>query len=215
MLQEVALTPEHPVRDLVALTASYYAEPLAVDAVLHMTGLSPLAKRPYGKLSGGQKRQVQFAMAICGRPRLLFLDEPTSGLDVHARDLMWTTLRELVRQGCSIVLTTHYLEEAEALADRVAVMAAGRIIASGTVDDVRSLVARKRITCVSSVDPEQIRRWPGVTHAQVEGGRLQVTTADAETVARRLLSADPKVRELEIARAGLAEAFSELIQKVA
>ena len=123
MMQEVGLTPELRVRELVELTASYYPDPLPTDETLALTRTEALAHRPYAKLSAGQKRQVQFALAICGRPPLLFLDEPTVGLDVEARETMWRTIRAMVAQGCSIVLTTHYLEEAEALADRVAVLA--------------------------------------------------------------------------------------------
>ncbi len=93
-----------------------------MHAVIKRLGIEKLADRPYGKLSGGQKRQVQFAMAIAGRPELLFLDEPTVGLDVQARSALWQVLRDLIHEGCSIVLTTHYIEEAEALADRVAVV---------------------------------------------------------------------------------------------
>ena len=136
-------------RELVALAASYYADPLSVEETLRRAGIEQLANRPYGKLSGGQKRQAQFALAICGRPQLLFLDEPTVGLDVQAREALWASMRTLLADGCSIVLTTHYLEEAEALADRVAVLAKGRVIASGSVDDMRALVARRQISCES------------------------------------------------------------------
>ena len=152
MMQEVGLTPELRVRELIELTASYYPEPLPTDRTLELTRLGALAGRPYAKLSAGQKRQVQFALAICGRPSLLFLDEPTVGLDVDAREAMWRTIRELIAQGCSIVLTTHYLEEAEALADRVAVLAGGRLIASGSVAQIRSLVSRKQISCSSGAE---------------------------------------------------------------
>jgi ABC-type Mn2+/Zn2+ transport system ATPase subunit len=107
MMQEVTLAPELKVRELIDLTASYYAAPLTPEAAMEITNTADLAQRPYGKLSGGQKRQVQFAMAICGRPQLLFLDEPTVGLDIKAREMMWHTIRQLVRGGCSIVLTTH------------------------------------------------------------------------------------------------------------
>ena len=117
---------------------------------------------PYAKLSAGQKRQVQFALAICGRPPLLFLDEPTVGLDVDARETMWRTIRAMIAQGCSIVLTTHYLEEAEALADRVAVLASGRLIACGSVAEIRSVVSRKHISCSSDVSVELVRDWPDV-----------------------------------------------------
>src|SRR5215469_7653054 len=141
MMQEVVLAPELRAREHIDLVASYYPAALPADAVLELTRTTPLRNRPYGKLSGGQKRQVQFAMAVCGRPKLLFLDEPTVGLDIQAREMMWATVRHLVDAGVSIVLTTHYLEEAEALADRVAVLNQGRMIASGSVNDLRGLVA--------------------------------------------------------------------------
>ena len=133
MMQDVEMSKELRVRELVALAASYYADPLSVEETLRRAGIAALADRPYGKLSGGQKRQAQFAVAICGRPRVLFLDEPTVGLDIQAREALWANVRTLLADGCSIVLTTHYLEEAEALATRVAVLAKGRIIASGSV----------------------------------------------------------------------------------
>jgi ABC-type multidrug transport system ATPase subunit len=215
MMQEVALTPELRVRELVELTASYYPHPLTTDDTLALTRIAALAHRPYAKLSAGQKRQVQFALAICGRPTLLFLDEPTVGLDVDARETMWRTIRELLRQGCSIVLTTHYLEEAEALADRVAVLANGRLIASGTVDEVRSIVSRKHISCTTMLDEKDIGRWPGVLGVTRSVHRLHVTASDAEAVVRRLLAADESVRDLEVRQAGLAEAFSALTKEAA
>ena len=215
MLQEVGLPPMLRVRELIALTSSYYPSPLAVEQTLALTGTTGLADKACGKLSGGQKRQVQFALAICGRPRLLFLDEPTVGLDVQARETMWSTIRELIAQGCSIVLTTHYLEEAEALADRVAVLARGELIALGSVDDVRSIVSRKKITCSSSLPIAAIRALPGVVDATVDRQRVHITTADAESVVRRLLASDDNLRNLEIKQAGLAEAFAELTKEAA
>ncbi len=158
---------------------------------------------------------MQFAVAICGRPSLLFLDEPTVGLDVEARESMWRTIRELIAQGCSIVLTTHYLEEAEALADRVAVVASGRLIASGSVAEVRSLVSRKQISCSSGLAEDDIRSWPDVVAVTRDARRLQITVVDAESVVRRLLAADADVRDLEIRQAGLAEAFTELTKEAA
>src|SRR5690606_3421415 len=203
------------VRELVSLAASYYPHPLPVDETLALVRLDALANRPYARLSGGQKRQVQFALAICGRPPLLFLDEPTVGLDVEARETMWRVIRNLVADGCSIVLTTHYLEEAEVLANRVAVLAAGRLIASGTVAEVRSLVARKQITCSSPLDVDDVVAWPGVVSATRDGEHLRITVVEAEDVVRRLLTADAGVRHLEIHQAGLAEAFARLTKEVA
>jgi ABC-2 type transport system ATP-binding protein len=154
-------------------------------------------------------------MAICGRPQLLFLDEPTVGLDIKAREVMWSTIRQLVRGGCSIVLTTHYLEEAEALANRVIVVAKGKVIASGTVNEMRSLVSRRRIHCVTKISGAHIEAWPEVTAVAQHDGRVEITTAHAEAVVRRLLAEDDSLSELEIHRAGLSEAFTELTQEAA
>jgi len=215
MMQEVVLAQGLRVRELIDLTASYYPEPLSVEATLELTGTQKLASRRYGRLSTGQKRQAQFALAVCGRPTLLFLDEPTVGLDVEARSGLWRTLRELRAKGCSIVLTTHYLEEAEALADRVAVLAHGRLIASGSVDEIRSLVSRKQISCSSSLSADEVRGWPSVVSVARDARRMHITAVDAEAVVRRLLAADEKVRDLEVRQAGLAEAFAQLTQEAA
>lgn len=215
MMQEAGLNPELRVRELIDLTASYYPTPLPLKDVLALTRTDSLAARRYGKLSGGQKRQVQFALAVCGRPELLFLDEPTVGLDIQARETMWRTIRNLVASGGSIVLTTHYLEEAQTLADRVAVLADGRLIASGTVDEIRSVVARKQIRCSTSTELAEVLRWPSVVEAVRESGRVKITATDAEEVVRRLLAADSQLRDLEIRHAGLSEAFAELTRKAA
>ena len=212
MMQEVALAPELRVREQVDLVASYYPNPLTADDALRLTRTMPLAARPYGKLSNGQKRQVQFAMAVVGRPKLLFLDEPTVGLDLAAREMMWAMLRELVRDGASIVLTTHYLEEAEALADRVVVLAKGRTIASGTVNQLRSLVGRKRITCATTLTSELVAAWPEVQTVSRDRARLHITASNADAVVKRLAMADGNFQELEVHNAGLAEAFTELTQ---
>ena len=215
MMQEVFLAPELRVREHIDLVGSYYPAALPADTVLEMTRTTQLRDRPYGKLSGGQKRQAQFAMAVCGRPKLLFLDEPTAGLDIQAREMMWATLRHLIDEGVSIVLTTHYLEEAEALADRAAVLNQGRMIASGSVNDLRALVARKHITCSTVLTVEEVQRWPEVESASRDRRGLCIVAGNAEAVVRRLLDADAHLQDLEIRRAGLAEAFTKLTQEAA
>ena len=215
MMQEVALAPTLTAREHIALTASYYREPLDPDSVIELAGIGSIANKHYGKLSAGEKRQVQFATAVCGRPRLLFLDEPTVGLDIDARESMWRNLRRLLSEGCSIVLTTHYLEEAEALADRVAVLARGRVIAEGSVDEVRSLVTRTHISCRSILEVDDIMGWPGVVEAERRDHLVLVTANDTETVVRRLLAEDGGLRQLEVRQASLAEAFSELTKEAA
>jgi ABC-2 type transport system ATP-binding protein len=215
MMQEVVLAPDLRVREQIDLVASYYPDPLSPEAAMEMTHTTALGARAYGKLSGGQKRQVQFAIAVCGRPRLMFLDEPTVGLDVQSREMMWEMLRQLVRQGASIVLTTHYLEEAESLADRVVVLARGRVIASGTVREIRAIVGHKRISCVTSISAERIALWPGVQTVNHDRGRMNITASNAESVVKSLMSGDPDFQDLDVRSAGLAEAFTELTQEPA
>ena len=211
MLQTAGIPDTLKVRELVALTRSYYPDPRSVDECLAMAGLRELAERRYGQLSGGQQRRVQFAMAVCGRPQLLFLDEPTTGLDIDARQAMWRAIGELSAQGCGVLLTTHYLEEAEALADRVMVIDQGRLLAQGSVEEVRARVSQRRIGCVSTLAVAEVAGWDGVQDARLDGsGRMELIAAQAEPVVRRLLAEDPGLSELEVRRAGLADAFLAL-----
>ncbi len=210
MLQNAELPPTLRVGELLRLTASYYPAPRSPAETAELAGVSDLLKRPYAKLSGGQQRRVQFALALCGRPELLFLDEPTVGMDIEARQKLWAAIRQLLAEGCSVLLTTHYLEEAEALADRVCVMTHGRMIHEGTVEELRARVALKRIRCLSALSIDMVRSWPEVNDVRRENERLHITAAEAEVVVRRLLAADLQLRELEVQRAGLAEAFTEL-----
>lgn len=213
MLQHAELPATLRVGELLRLTASYYPAPRFLAESAELAGIGDLLQRPYAKLSGGQQRRVQFALALCGKPELLFLDEPTVGMDIETRQRLWLAIRQLLAEGCSVLLTTHYLEEAEALADRVCVMAHGQVIHEGTVDALRARVALKRIRCISSLDTAVVAEWPAVSDAQRSQGRLLVTTAEAEATVRRLLHADADLSELEVQRAGLAEAFVELTRE--
>ena len=210
MMQEMMLSPVARPRELIQQVSNYYPTPYETSAVIKRLSLESLADRPYKDLSGGQKRQVQLGMAICGRPELMFLDEPTVGLDVNAREVLWRVLRDLIHEGSSIVLTTHYLEEAEALATRVAVIGQGRLIAGGTVDEIRAHVSRKNIHCKTSIAEGAVRAWPGVEAVKQDSGRLHIITHDAEAILRRLLEGDAAIRDIEVKRAGLAEAFTEI-----
>ena len=179
MMQEVTLAVEMTVSQLVALTTSYYPAPMSADDAMALTRTTEFADRAYGKLPAGQKRQVQFTLAVCGRPALLFLDEPTVGLDVQARETLWATIRQLLAQGTSIVLTTHYLEEAEALASRVAVLARGRLVAMGTVDDIRGVVSRKRISCLTT--PRMSSTVPMATRRPLAKTATRLASASASS----------------------------------
>lgn len=215
MLQAASMPDTLKVVELLAQTRSYYADPRSTDDCMRQAGLDGLMDRRYGHLSGGQQRRVQFALAICGRPRLLFLDEPTVGLDLDARGLLWHSVRALVAEGCAVVLTTHYLEEAEALADRVAVLARGRVVAAGSVQQIRARVTQRRIRCISALDATTIGAWPDVRSVCRDGEHLEIVTDAAEIVVRQLLFEDSEVSELEVQRAGLAEAFVEITREAA
>lgn len=215
MLQNAGLPEALEVGELLAQTRSYYPRPLGIGECMRLAGLEGLMQRRYGRLSGGQQRSVQFALAICGDPQLLFLDEPSAGLDIEARERLWQVIRGRVAAGCAIVLTTHYLEEAEALADRVTLLARGKVVAEGSVQQIRARVAQRRIRCVSALDPEVIRAWPEVRSVCRDGERVEIVTDTAETVVRQLLFEDTSLSDLEIQRAGLAEAFIEITREAA
>ncbi len=215
MLQSAGIPETLKVAELLDLTRSYYANPRSIADCVAMAGLDGLMQRRYEKLSGGQQRRVQFALAICGRPRILFLDEPTTGLDIEARQALWGAIRELVASGCAVLLTTHYLEEADALADRVVVITNGRVVAQGSVQQVRAHVSQRRIRCVTSLLPAVVAAWPGVRSVDVVGDRSEIIVDSAEAIVRRLLADDQNLSELEVARAGLAEAFVELTREAA
>ncbi len=149
-------------------------------------------------------------MAICGRPQVLFLDEPTTGLDIEARQQMWAAIRERAAAGCAVLLTTHYLEEAEALADHVVVMQAGRTLAEGSVEQIRERVLQRRIRCRTRVEAHGIASWSGVRRVQRDGDMLEIQAEPVEPVVARLLTEDPKLSALEVQRAGLADAFLEI-----
>lgn len=142
MLQTGGVPPTLRVREHIELFSSYYPSPRSIEETVKVAGLAGLENRKYGELSGGQKQRLLFALAICGRPDLLFLDEPTAGLDPEARRAIWKQIRGVVSAGASVLLTTHYLEEAEALAHRVAILASGRIIAEGTPTEVKLQASR-------------------------------------------------------------------------
>src|ERR1700722_8306883 len=170
------------VGELIHLFRSYYPRPRTFADIVSLAGVGDIVKRRYGKLSGGQQRRAQFALAIAGNPEILFLDEPTTGLDINAREMLWKTIRTLVSEGCAIVLTTHYLEEAEALANRVCVLSQGRVVAEGDVQKIRARVGQRRVSCVSTLDSTAIAAWPDVRNAARVGDRIEIVTDAAENL---------------------------------
>ena len=210
MLQVGRVPETLRVREHIDLFSTYYENPLPLAEVLAIAGLEKLRDRKFGELSGGQKQRVLFALAICGNPDLLFLDEPTVGLDVEARRLLWDEIRRLVDRGKTVLLTTHYLQEADALADRVAVISQGEIIAQGTPAEIKSKTSGKRIRCITNLNLASLRQIPGVTDVKEDREAVEIHAVEAEPVVRELLSRDATLTGLEITSAGLEEAFLAL-----
>lgn len=212
MLQ-VAKVPETlRVREHIDLFSSYYPNPLPLAETLAVAGLQEIKNREFGELSGGQRQRVLFALALCGDPDIFFLDEPTVGLDVESRRQLWEEIRKLIARGKTVLLTTHYLEEADALADRVVVINRGEIIAEGTPAQIKASTGGRRIRCVSSVDIETVRALPGVIEVRRDRDGLEIHAAEAEPILRELLMHDPRLSGLDVSSAGLEEAFLALTQ---
>jgi ABC-2 type transport system ATP-binding protein len=212
MLQISGVPETLKVKEHLELYRSYYPNSLSTKELLETTGLLGLEDRLYAKLSGGQKQRLHLALAMCGNPDLLFLDEPTTGLDVASRRGLWEQIRTLKGQGRTIVLTTHYLEEADALADRVVVLHHGRIIANGTPSEIKSKTSGRKIRVVTRLEPAWIERLQGVTSVKRDGGVLEILSSNAEGVVRELLAHDPTLTDLEVSSAGLEDAFLALTQ---
>ena len=210
MLQLANVPETLSAREHVELFSSYYPAPRPVAETLAVAGIEHLAERPFGKLSGGERRRLLFALALCGDPELLVLDEPTVGLDVEARRGLWREVRRFVGRRRSVLLTTHYLEEADALADRIVVLHEGRVLAEGTPRQIKARAAGRRIRCLTRLTPERVREIPGVTTARWNGPVVEAYATDAEPAVRALLEQDPTLTELEVTAASLEEAFLTL-----
>ena len=213
MLQVARMPEAISVREHVELFASYYPRPLPVDETLRLAGLEGLADRHYGKLSGGQQQRLKFALALIGDPEMLFLDEPTVGLDVETRRDFWNAIRARVARGTTVLLTTHYLEEADALADRIVVIDRGTVIAAGSPAEIKARTAGRRIRCVTALPPEAVARLPGVTGVTRHGAALEILAARAEPVVLALLNEDPLLSDLEVGGVGLEQAFLSLTRQ--
>jgi ABC-2 type transport system ATP-binding protein len=212
MLQVGRVPETLRVGEHIDLFSSYYSNPMPLPDVLAAAGLEKLRDRKFGDLSGGQRQRTLFALAICGNPDLLFLDEPTVGLDVEARRALWGEIRRLVEQGKTVLLTTHYLEEADALADRIAVINQGEIIAEGTPAEIKAQTSGKRIRCITALSMASLLQVPGVTSGKQDREAVEIRAREAEPVVRALLARDPSLSGLEITSAGLEEAFLALTQ---
>ena len=211
MLQSGALIRDLTVRELITMIGSLYPHALDVDEVLDLTGLQDMAARRTQRLSGGQAQRARFAVALVSNPELLVLDEPTVGLDVEARQSFWSVMRAFAARGKTVMFATHYLEEADAYADRIVLMSAGRVVAEGPPTEIKARVGRHIIRAtLTGVDVEALARLPGVAVADRHGETIELQCTDSDAAVRALLMTYPGARDLEIRGAGLEEAFLEL-----
>ena len=211
MLQVGSVILDLSVRELITMMASLYPNPLGVDEVIELTGISDIVGRKTTKLSGGQTQRLRFAIALVSNPDLLVLDEPTVALDVEARRDFWTTMREFAARGKTVVFATHYLEEADAYADRIILMAGGRIVADGPATEIKATVGLRTIRAtLPEADLAALVRLPGVTNADTRGESVILNCSDSDTALRALLPAYPAARDIEVTGAGLEEAFLQL-----
>jgi ABC-2 type transport system ATP-binding protein len=211
MLQTGSLIRDLSVRELITMMASLFPRPLGVDEVLELTGIGDIAGRRVQKLSGGQTQRVRFGIALVSNPDLLVLDEPTVAMDVESRHAFWTTMRRFASSGKTVVFATHYLEEADAYADRVILMARGHIVADGPATEIKAAVGLRTIRAtLPGVDPAMLGGLPGVTHVEGRGDAVVLNCSDSDAAIRALLIAYPQARDIDITGAGLEQAFLQL-----
>jgi ABC-2 type transport system ATP-binding protein len=211
MLQTGSLVGELRVRELIAMVASLYPRPLDVDEVLGLAGISEIGGRRTTRLSTGQAQRVRFAIALVSNPDLLLLDEPTAALDVEARSAFWAAMRGVAARGKTVIFATHYLEEADAYADRVVVIARGRIVADGTPTQIKARVGARTIRALlPGADLETLRALPGVIGAERHGDAVTLSSAHPEVALRALFERFADVRDVDMLATGLEEAFLTL-----
>ncbi|WP_456477071.1 ABC transporter ATP-binding protein [Oceanithermus sp.] len=201
--QGTGFPPTLRVREVVELVRAHYPNPLPTAEVLARFGLEGLASRNVQALSGGQARRLAVALAFAGNPRLAVLDEPTTGLDVESRRSLWREIQRFKQGGGTVLLTTHYLEEAESLATRVVVLNRGRVVAEGAPEAIKRRVGLKRVRLRAAGLPE----WPEVERREFEDGRYTLWTADADALVRRLVQSGVAFSDLEVLPVSLEEAF--------
>jgi len=211
MLQTGSLIRDLTVRELIAMVASLYPSPLGIDEAIDLTGIGEIAGRMTQKLSGGETQRARFATALVTNPDLLVLDEPTVAMDVESRRAFWATMRDFATRGKTVVFATHYLEEADEFADRVILMAHGRVVADGPPTEIKGMVGTRRIRAtLPDADLVALSALPGVSHAERRGESVSLSCSDSDTAIRALLARFADASDIEIAGAGLEEAFVEL-----
>jgi len=213
MLQVARIPEVLTVQEHIDLFRSYYPHPLPEAEIVRIAQLEGIENKQFGKLSGGQKQRCLFGLAIAGDPDLIFLDEPTVGMDIEARRGLWAQIRALAARGKTVLLTTHYLEEADALAHRIVVINKGRIVSEGTPAQIKSQATGtngRRIRCHTALTDETLWSLPSVTDVTRQGSVVTVTATQTEAVLRQMFDRDATLSNLEVTSPALEDAFLEL-----
>ncbi|WP_284435200.1 ABC transporter ATP-binding protein [Streptomyces sp. TUS-ST3] len=209
MLQSGGLMDEVTVAELVRLACDLHPKPYKANDVLARAGIAQIADRRVNKLSGGQAQRVRFALATAGDSDLIVLDEPTTGMDVTTRQAFWATMREQADQGRTVLFATHYLEEADAIADRVLVLHRGRLLADGTAAEIKAKAGARRIAfdLEGAIDEGPLRALPFLTSIDMSGQTVRIQSTDADATVHALYGLGVYPRNLEVAGLGLEQAF--------
>ncbi|MFD5161895.1 ABC transporter ATP-binding protein [Streptomyces hawaiiensis] len=209
MLQSGGLMDEVTVAELVRLACDLHPKPYRPSEVLSRAGIAQIADRKVDKLSGGQAQRVRFALATAGDSDLIVLDEPTTGMDVTTRQAFWATMREQADQGRTVLFATHYLEEADAVADRVLVLHRGRLLADGTAAEIKARAGARRVSfdLAGAIDEPALRALPFLTGIDISGRTVRIQSADADATVHALYGLGVYPRNLEVAGLGLEQAF--------
>lgn len=209
MLQSGGLMEEVRVRELVQLACDLHPHAYPADRVMAQAGITEIADRMVNKLSGGQEQRVRFALATAGANELIVLDEPTTGMDVTARQAFWGVMRGQADEGRAILFATHYLEEADAIADRVIVLHRGRVLADGSAAEIKAKAGARRIVfdLDGSIDEAALRRLPFLSRLEISGRTVRVQSHDADATVHALYGLGLYPRNLEVAGLGLEQAF--------
>jgi ABC-2 type transport system ATP-binding protein len=215
MLQEGDLPPGARVAELVGFVRGLYPSPLPLAAALRLADVEEIANRRVERLSGGQRQRVRLAIAVAGGPELLVLDEPTAAMDVATRQSFWSAAAEYVSHGRSLLFATHWLEEAEEVASRVAVIARGRLVADAPPETVTAIANGRGAVSfkANGTETEQLQRLPAVEAVELERGRITLRTEDPERTVRALLEAAPHLDGLEVSAPRLEDAFLALTRE--
>jgi ABC-2 type transport system ATP-binding protein len=210
VMQTGGLLKDLTVAETLQYTASLFVNTEPVEEVLRRAGISGIADRRVVKCSGGEQQRLRFAMALLPDPELLVLDEPTTGMDVEGRRGFWAAIRQDAAKGRTVLFATHYLEEADAYADRIILLRHGQVVADGTAAEIKALSAGRTVRAtLPDANEAELRELPGVDNVELRGDTVLIQARDSDEVARYLLSRT-KARDLEITARGIEEAFIAL-----